>query len=119
MRTSSSNHSLIFDNCTFEGNRAYIGAAIDMNPNSFARLLAGHTAVVPVFIDCKFIYNQVQISSGSKGTQWIAGVGTLYSSLYDLKFLGENVFKSNIGTAVHVINTNVNFSASSVIFKSN
>ena len=119
MWTSSSNHSLIFDNCTFEGNRAHIGAAIDMNPNSFARLLTGHTAVVPVFIDCKFIYNQVQISSGSKGTQWIAGVGTLYSSLYDLKFLGENVFESNIGTAVHVINANVDFSASSVIFKSN
>ena len=117
--TSSSNNSLLVDNCTFEGNKAHIGAAVDMNPNSYGRLLAGHTAVVPVFRNCKFSKNKAQISSGSNRAQRISGVGTLYSSLYDVKFLGKNIFEYNIGTAVYVINANVNFSASSVIFKSN
>ena len=116
---SSSNNSLFFDNCIFEGNKAHIGAAVDMNPNSYARLLTGHTAVVPVFRNCKFFKNKAQISSGSNGTQRISGVGTLYSSLYNLKFLGRNFFEYNIGTAVYVINANVNLSASSVIFRSN
>ena len=116
---SSSNHSLLFDKCTFERNRAHIGSAIDMNPNSFTRLLIGHTAVVPLFKNCKFIKNKVQINSGSNGTQRIAGVGTVYSSLYDIEFLGRNHFENNRGTAVYVVNGNANFSASSVTFKNN
>ena len=115
----TSKHSLLFDRCRFQRNKAHIGSAIDMNPNSFTRYTIGHTPVVPVFRNCNFTYNKVSINSGSNSTQRIAGVGTIYSSLYDIKFEGRNRFENNRGTAVYVVNGNANFSASSVTFKNN
>ena len=115
----TSKHSLLFDRCRFQRNKAHIGSAIDMNPNSFTRYTIGHTSIVPVFRNCNFTNNRVSINSESNGTQMIAGVGTIYSSLYDIKFLGRNHFENNRGTAVYVVNGNANFSASSVTFKNN
>ena len=114
-----SKHLLIMDNCTFEGNKAHTGSAIDMSPNSFTRFSIGRTTIVPVFKDCKFMYNKVFPNSGLNGTQMIAGIGTVYSSLYDVKFEGKNHFEHNIGTAIHLVNGNADFIDSSVVFKNN
>ena len=115
----SSKNSLLFDNCTFEKNRAHIGSAIDMTPNFNARLTTGYTAIVPTFRNCTFIHNNVLINSGLHHLQKIAGSGTLYASLYDIRFEGYNHFANNIGTPIYIVNGITNFSNSNVTFESN
>ena len=116
---NSINHSLIFETCRFESNRAHTGSAIDMNPNSFARYVVGYTPIVPVFKNCSFVNNKVFINSGSNNAQRIAGAGIIYSSLYNVKFEGKNHFEHNIGTAIYVVNGNVDLINSDVTFKNN
>ena len=115
----SSNNSLLFDNCTFEKNRAHIGSAIDMTPNFNARLTTGHTAIAPRFRNCTFIHNNVNISYGPHHIQKIAGSGTMYASLYDIRFEGFNNFSYNTGTPIYIVNGIIDFSNSSAIFESN
>ena len=100
-RHDSSNNSLLFDNCMFERNRAHTGSAIDVTPSSFVKLSTGHTTV-PLFRNCSFLENAV--FPNSCNTQRTAGIGTLYASLYDIKFEGENCFEYNMGTAVYMVN---------------
>ena len=118
-KQKSSDNSLLFDNCIFERNKAHTGSAIDMTPNIFTRLSTGHTIIVPVFRNCQFVCNKVLVNSQSPDTQEIAGTGTLYASLYDIKFEGENHFEYNEGTAVYVVNGIADFSHSSAFFNSN
>ena len=118
-RQNSSNRSLLFDRCTFQRNKAHIGSAIDLTPNIFMRLSIGHTSIIPVFINCTFMNNMVFVNSESHDSQRIAGIGTLYSSLYDIRFNGKNHFENNRGTPVYIVNGIADFSQSSVTFKNN
>ena len=118
-KSSTNKHLLHFESCKFEGNRAHTGSAIDMNPNSFTRYAAGHTLIVPVFKDCSFVKNKVFVKSGPTNTQTIAGVGTIYSSLYNIKFEGRNKFYHNTGTAIYVVNGNIDLKYSDATFMYN
>lgn len=118
-KQKSSGCSLVFDNCAFDRNEAHTGSAIDMTPNINSRLTTGHTNIVPAFKNCTFTNNKVNVNSNSDNTQMIEGIGTLYSSLYDIRFEGYNHFENNAGTPVYMVNGNANFARSSVTFKSN
>ena len=83
------------------------------------RLSIGHTNIIPVFINCTFMNNTVFVNSKFHDSQRIAGIGTLYSSLYDIRFEGNNQFENNRGTPVYIVNGIADFSQSSVIFKNN
>lgn len=63
--------------------------------------------------------NTVFVNSDFHDSQRIAGIGTLYSSLYDIKFKGNNHFENNKGTPVYIVNGIADFSQSSVTFKDN
>ena len=110
------------EGCTFEGNRAHTGSAIDITPNVFQRLsLTKGALTTPVFKNCTFINNSVQINycADQANSQTTYGIGTLYVSLYDIKFEGCNRFEDNTGTAIHIVNGNIDMSQSSVYFNNN
>ena len=109
---------LHFDNCTFEKNRAHTGSAVDITPSDFVKLTTGQLPV-PKFTNCTFFGNIVSYNSDTLNTQKATGIGTLHSSLYDIRFEGENSFENNIGTAVYVVNAVANFANSKATFSNN
>ena len=110
------------ESCTFEGNHAHTGSAVDITPNVFQRssLIKG-TLTIPVFKNCAFVNNSVQINNGAEkvSSQITYGIGTLYVSLYSVKFEGNNNFENNTGTAIHIVNGNIDMSQSSAYFFNN
>ena len=53
-----SSNSIIFDNCSWQGNQGHLGSAFAMIPNYFLKLFKGYTTN-PVFCDCLFLGNEV------------------------------------------------------------
>ena len=113
-------HSNIVEikDCKFEGNEAHIGSAVDITPSVFQRLLGG-LFVTPIFRNCTFLNNKVIQNINSNQMQATYGIGTVYVSLYSIVIEGNNTFQSNRGTAIHVVNGNINMSQSDAIFKYN
>ena len=108
--------TLLFDKCMFRHNHAHTGSAIDITPNIFDRFSSGFL-VVPVFRDCIFTDNTVVVNS--QNLQTTRGIGTVYTSLYNIKFDGYNQFINNFGTALNVVNGIADFSNSSARFINN
>lgn len=107
-------------NCTFESNQAHTGSAIDITPNVFQRLsLTSGILITPTLSDCRFINNRVTLNSHAELNQITYGIGTLYVSLYNIKFEGQNRFENNLGTSIHIVNGNIKMSQSSVHFYNN
>ena len=106
------------EGCRFEGNRAHIGSAVDIVPNVFERMTS-RILTVPVFRDCVFINNTVKVNFETNRTQTTYGIGTIYVSLYNIKFEGITRFENNLGTAIHIVNGNIDVSHSSVDFIEN
>ena len=117
-RNTGLSNTVEIEHCTYEGNRAHTGSAVDVTPSIFQRLSTGFL-VVPVFRDCNFSNNVVIPNSNGNHVQATHGIGTLYISLYSIKLEGCNVFKNNIGTAIHIVNGNIDMSLSSVNFFNN
>ena len=118
--SNSNNHdsnSMLFDNCTFRGNKAHMGSAVILAPGTFFRRSTGHS-VRPRFLDCQFLENFANYQESSK-SQKDYGVGTVYVSSYDIQFQGYNHFEHNCGSALYVINGIVDFQNSNVSFTSN
>ncbi len=113
-------HSNIVEinNCRFECNFAHIGSAVDIAPNVFQRL-SGGWFVSPVFRSCNFSQNKVIKNINRTQMQATYGIGTIYASMYSIELEGINVFCSNQGTAIHVVNGNINMSQSDTIFRNN
>ena len=110
---------VLFDDCKFTGNKAHMGSAVNMMPNVFLRLSTGHTTV-PRFRDCMFLENTVFTNhTQSQQIQRTAGVGTIYTSLYDTHFEGYNCFENNWGSAVYVVSGIADFTNSSAQFTNN
>ena len=110
-------HSNIVEikDCKFEGNEAHIGSAVDITPSVFQRLLGG-LFVTPIFRNCTFLNNKVITNINSNQIQATYGIGTVYVSLYSIVIEGNYTFQSNQGTAIHVVNGNINMSQSDVTF---
>ena len=106
------------EECRFVGNRAHTGSAVDLSPTVFERLMSG-TLTTPVFKNCVFTSNTVIVNIEKNRTQTTYGIGTVYISLYTIKLEGFNRFESNIGTAIHIVNGNIDASQSSVDFIKN
>ena len=117
----TSPNTVKIENCTFKSNKAHTGSAVDITPNVFQRLAMIKSFITPVFKNCLFISNSVQVNYWAKNRhhQVTYGIGTLYVSLYNVKFEGYNCFKNNIGTAIHIVNGNIDMSRSSATFYKN
>ena len=105
-------------NCKFEGNHAHIGSAVDITPNVFQRF-SGGLFVTPVFHSCNFSQNMVTRNINRTQMQATYGIGTIYISMYNIALEGNNIFCSNLGTAIHVVNGNIDMSQSDAVFKNN
>ena len=116
---SDDTNAVLFDDCKFTRNKAHMGSAVNMMPSVFQRLSTGHTTV-PRFRDCEFLENTVFVNhTQSQQIQRTAGVGTIYASLYDIRFEGNNLFENNWGSAVYVVNGIADFTNSSADFINN
>ena len=111
-------NTLNIDKCRFEGNRAHTGSAVDITPNVFERLISG-ILITPVFKNCDFISNTVIINFEVNRTQTTYGIATIYVSLYNIRFEGFNRFVNNVGTAIHIVNGNIDAACSSLDFINN
>ena len=112
----SNANSMRFDNCTFISNRAHMGSAVAMIPYVFQKLSNGFI-IVPKFLDCTFSRNAVFVKSSFEHR--IGGIGTIYTSFYDIHFEGRNSFHSNHGTPIHAVNAIINFTNSDMCFLKN
>ena len=110
------NNQLVFHNCTWTGNTARIGSAVNIAPDIFERRERGYSTV-PVFRSCVFANNSV--SNSSPGPQQYDNTGTVYTSLYNLKFESTAEFSNNAGTALYAVNAAVDFTECSATFESN
>ena len=108
-------NSLLFDNCTFIGNQAHIGTAIDLSPNFFDRSTNGFL-LIPSIKDCKFLSNKIVHSINTNMT---VGTGTIYSSQYSINFKGHSMFCNNSGTALYLVNGLADFSGGNASFINN
>ena len=108
-------NNLLFENCTFTGNQAHTGNAIDLVLDIFDRLADGFL-LTPTIKNCRFLSN---INVHSLTTNTTFGIGTVYSSQYSIKFEGHTEFFNNSGTALYMVNGFVDFSDSNVTFSHN
>ena len=109
---------ITIDSCTFDGNTAHTGVAVDITPNVFQRVQTG-VLTTPLFRNCNFSNNQIKVKNQVKSTQATFGIGIIYVSLYDISFQGCNWFENNSGTAIHIVNGNIDMSQSSAYFYNN
>jgi len=109
-----------FNNCTWIKNTANLGSAILFTPNIFVRARVGYLPT-PNFKNCTFSKNSIKVirKSYSKNNQNQFGSGTMYSSLFSVKFTTNAVFTSNCGSAITIINGEINFQNSSAVFYNN
>ena len=117
-RSVNQSNTIIVEECTFEGNSAHTGSAVDITPNVFQRFSSG-VRPIPVFRDCRFTHNAIKVNFQTGRIQTTSGIGTVYVSLYDIVLEGYNTFENNLGTAIHIVNGNINMSQSSVRFFNN
>ena len=114
-------NSVEFDNCTFQYNIANMGSAINMAPNAVVKSPVGFVTI-PVFRDCQFIRNRIETRCQAENvTQTLRtfGIGTIRASQYNIRFEGHNSFENNFGTAIYMVNGNVDFSKGSATFNNN
>ena len=110
---------ITIEKSNFDSNTAHTGAAMDITPNVFQRVETG-VLTTPLFWDCNFSNNYIQVNNHqAKSTQATFGIGTIYVSLYDISFQGYNRFENNSGTAIHIVNGNIDMSQSSIYFYKN
>ena len=108
--------SMLFDNCTFKRNQAHIGSAVDLAPSMFFKLVTGFT-INPIFKNCQFFENIIFVNESQ--FQKTAGIGTIYGSFYNIRFIGSNCFENNKGTPVYMVNGVANFTNSNASFINN
>ena len=117
-RSINLSNTITVEECTFEGNSAHTGSAVDITPNVFQRFSNG-IRTTPIFRDCRFMHNTIKVNFQAGHIQTTYGIGTLYVSLYNIILEGYNIFENNLGTGIHIVNGKVNMSQSSVRFFNN
>ena len=110
-------NSMIFENCSFERNKAHVGSAVFLGASIDRRMSIGQSIIIK-FSDCMFSLNEALKTNYSE-SQIIPGAGTIYVSSYDIYFQGYTNFTKNNGSALHIVNGLANFQDSSAMFANN
>lgn len=110
-------NSLLFTNCTFMENVAYLGSGVLFPPDMYFSLSAGYS-VTPVFKDCQFLTNKVR-NPNYHNHQNTPGLGTVYVSERKIQFQGYNSFENNSGCGIYLVNGVMDFQNSSMLFINN
>ena len=109
-------NTFVLDNCSWIGNTAFIGAAVDISPHVQDRTQEGFLPTL-VFKDCKFMDNHITFQH--KDLSQSFGSGTLFSSLFNIDFVGRVYFENNTGSAFVIVNAIANFSLCDAVFVGN
>ena len=115
MEASLSN-TFLSDNCSWIGNMAHIGAAVDASPHVEIRAQKGFLPTL-VFKDCSFVHNHVAFQQQDLYQSF--GSGTLFSSLFNIDFVGSVHFENNTGSALVIVNAIANLTLCDAIFVKN
>ena len=115
METALSNRFLS-DNCTWIRNTAQVGAAVDISPHVFDRVQEGFLPTI-VFKDSVFVSNKVAFHQLDFYQSF--GSGVLFSSLFNVDFVGFARFRYNSGSAFVIVNALANFTESDGEFVGN
>ena len=117
--TCNKGSSVLIDGCTFTGNKAHLGSAVQITPSIFKKLSTSGS-ISPTFRNCQFENNSVYTNSElSQNETKSPRIGTIYISLIDVRFEGYNRFENNWGTAIYTVNGIINFKNSSASFIDN
>ena len=124
-------NSLHFIGCHWFGNKARLGAAIDL---STLRIYQNGQQVKPHFINCTFVNNTVTSftiedvndtygikddgSTNTSGGYW-PGTGAMYLDALTIDFEGNVTFANNIGGAIVAINAGINVNPKATVNFSN
>ena len=86
-----------FRNCTWYGNIARLGSAIDLSLWNLNATDGGSLVTKPEFYNCTFDSNSIHYTDF---TGVPVGVGTLYAVLVPILFEGDSTFIDNIGSGI-------------------
>ena len=114
-------NTVVFENCKFVNNSAFMGSAVILLPSVLFRMLIGRP-IVPKFQSCHFLENLVHSdnSHDSEGTfGGASGLGTVYASLHTIRFEGYSHFCNNMGTPLYIVDGIGDFQKSSANFSNN
>ena len=106
-----------FISCKWRNNRAYYGSGINILPHYPQEVSAtDRYTIVPVFRDCEFKCNRNENESKLHYNNYLVliyGKGTLCSSEIDILFKGETLFQDNVGSAIYLISSTIEFNSNS------
>lgn len=105
-RDLSYSNNIYFNNCTWDGNVARLGSAVDLSLWNVHGFSEGSTVVSPHFEGCTFANNTVKYTSFN-GTP--TGIGAIYTDSVPLDFRGENLFVKNYGSALVGLDAAIEF----------
>ena len=113
---ASASNTFLMDNCSWIGNMAHIGAAVDISPHTRGRTQEGFLPTL-VFKDCCFFNNHVAFRQLDLYQSF--GSGALFSSLFNVDFVGYAHFEGNTGSALVIVNAIANFTECDATFVKN
>ena len=95
-----------FTNCSWVGNSAKIGAALDLSPEAWSSLTDGYLPI-PVFDTCNFLGNKL-VDRDSHYSEVMQPSGILFSNTFTVNFSASVTFRSNNGTAIYTSAGSIN-----------
>ena len=103
----SERNKLTFSNSSWINNTAHFSTAVDVSPTVYDNV-AGGFPLNTTFKDCTFIGNKVPEISKQSNKHYIR-TGTVMITALPVNFGGETNFIDNVGTALHVVASEVTF----------
>ena len=113
---ATASNTYMLDNCSWIENSAHIGAAVDISPHVLGRVQEGFLPTLH-FKNSKLFNNRVAFRNIDFHQSF--GSGTLFSSLFNVDFLGSVHFENNSGSAFIIVNAIANFSMCNSTFVGN
>ena len=107
----SERNKITFSNSSWINNVAHFSTAVDVSPTVYDNV-AGRFPLDTTFKDCSFIGNEVSAIWKRSNKHYIR-TGTVMITALPVNFGGETNFIDNVGTALHVVASEVTFDQSS------
>ena len=118
----SMNNTVLFSHCSWRSNSARYSAAFDLSRTE--RSSCTTEALKPRFVACSFIHNfvinKVSKIENSTATYTALGKATFMALYFTLVFEADIYFEDNVGSALYLISSSVNFSSGiTAVFRRN
>ena len=114
-------HTFVFRNCSWEENRVYFAAAVDLSMDIHSRFMdSSHSNAT--FINCSIKNNAISYNKGyfsQSAEQYLVGNGVFLSTTYTIQFAGETTFSGNNGTAFLLATSTAIFAPNFVVLFEN